>query len=160
MASLLPLLHDLLPMIMPSEVHISHDRDLTPIFERAEGPPYHQSQAGSPAREHKRQVVSGAGSDQGKSCEPIQLLDREENSAGQPTPGLISAPCQPAPRAQASGPRVFRKDAMLGVSDKMCATGTPMPLALRPRPGTVLSPGPANSLCGSFFGAIPCILRS
>ncbi|KAL1882138.1 hypothetical protein Daus18300_000623 [Diaporthe australafricana] len=130
MASLLPLLHDLLPMIMPSEVHISHDRDLTPIFERAEGPPYHQRQR-TDARENKRQSGLSAhddqasflvGSDQGRSCEPIQLLDREENSAGQPTPGLISAPCQPTPRAQASGPRVFRKDAMLGVSDKMCAT--------------------------------------
>ncbi|KAK2596835.1 hypothetical protein N8I77_012726 [Diaporthe amygdali] len=148
MASLLPLLYDLLPIIMPSEVHISRDRDLTPVFERAEGPPYHQRQPSPaptdpPAPGHERQAALSAydeqasslvESDQGKSCEPIQLLDREESSATQPTPKPISTsddgsrysdnytPCHPVPSAQVSGPRLFRKDAMVGVTDKMCAT--------------------------------------
>lgn len=133
MASLLPLLYDLLPMIMPSEVRISYGKDLLPVPERAEGPPYHQiphthAQVDLRQQGDQHQAVlsttdGAAGfqveSDQGASCEPIQLLDREEKSAVQPTPG----PCHPKPMSQASGPRVFRRDAMVGVTDKMCATG-------------------------------------
>lgn len=133
MASLLPLLYDLLPIIMPSEVQVSHQRDLKPIPERAEGPPYHQTQRNDAQVdlgpwENKCQAVLRTSddpeglqpeSDQGRSCEPIQLLDREENSAVQSP----SEPDRPALRAHTSGPKVFRRDAMMGVTDKMCATG-------------------------------------
>lgn len=133
MASLLPLLYDLLPIIMPSEVQISHEKDLTPIPERAEGPPYHQTQQTDPqvdlgSGDNKRQAVRSTsdgpagfqvGSDQGRSCEPIQLLDRE----GDPAVQSETEPCHPAPRAQVSGPKVFRRDAIMGATDKMCATG-------------------------------------
>lgn len=133
MASLLPLLYDLLPIIMPSEVQISRERDLEPIPERAEGPPYHQAQPNDAhvdpgPRDNKDQTVLGtsddpagfqADSDQGRSCEPIQLLDREEDSAVKSAP----EPDHPAPSARTSGPKVFRRDAMMGATDKMCATG-------------------------------------
>ncbi|KAI7781113.1 hypothetical protein LA080_015233 [Diaporthe eres] len=120
---------------MPSEVQISHEKDLTPIPERAEGPPYHQTQRTDHqmhlgSSESRRQAVLSTSddpagfqveSDQGTSCEPIQLLDREGDSAVQ----SASEPCRPAPRAQASGPKVFRRDAITGVTDKMCATVEP-----------------------------------
>lgn len=132
MASLLPLLYDLLPIIMPSEVRISRDKDLLPIAERAEAPPYHHKPVwrtdaredlgqGDDQREPGPSTIDDAASlqvepDQGRSCEPIRLLDREEDSAGQPRP----EPCHPKPMAQ---PRVFRREAMVGVTDKMCASG-------------------------------------
>lgn len=133
MASLLPLLYDLLPIILPSEVQISHEKDLIPIPERAEGPPYHQTQRTDAqvdpgSWDNKRQAVLSTSddpagfrveSDHGRSCEPIQLLDREGDSAVQSAP----EPRHPAPRAQAGGPKVFRRDAIMGVTDKMCATG-------------------------------------
>lgn len=101
--------------------------------ERAEGPPYHgtrhtDGQVDLRPQDHQRQAVPSAThdatgfqveSDHGRSCEPIQLLDREETPAVHLTPG----PHHPRPIAQASGPRVFRRDAMVGVTDKMCVTG-------------------------------------
>lgn len=133
MASLLPLLYDLLPIIMPSEVQVSHERDMQPIPERAEGPPYHQTQRNDAqvhlgSWENKSHAVPRSSDDpegfqvesaQGSSCEPIQLLDREEGPAVQSP----SEPDRPAPSAHTSGPKVFRRDAMMGVTDKMCATG-------------------------------------
>lgn len=100
MASLLPLLYDLFPIIMPSEVRISHDKDLLPVAERAEAPPYHQT-SHDDAQGHL-----GQQDDQEEPREPIRLLDREENSAVPPNP-----------------PTVYRRDAMVGATDKMCATG-------------------------------------
>lgn len=105
MASLLPLLYDLFPIIMPSEVRISHDKDLLPIAERAEAPPYHQTWRND-AQQDLGQADDQHEPDQGRSREPIRLLDREESSVVQPEP-----------------PTVYRRDAMVGVTDKMCATG-------------------------------------
>ncbi|POS69260.1 hypothetical protein DHEL01_v212346 [Diaporthe helianthi] len=116
MASLLPLLYDLFPIIMPSKVRISRDKDLIPIPERAEPPPYHQiwrDDARQEDDQHKSDLnttddTAGleVGPGKGRSPGPIRLLDREESSAVQPRP-----------------PTVYRRDAMVGVTDKMCATG-------------------------------------
>lgn len=133
MASLLPLLYDLLPIIMPSEVQISRERDLELIPERAEAPTYHQAQRTDaqvdlrPMEDKDETVLRPSDhpagfqvdSDQARSFEPIQLLDREEDSAVK----SASETDHPAPRAHTSGPKVFRRDAMMGATDKMCATG-------------------------------------
>lgn len=148
MASLLPLLHDLLPMIIPSEVHIARDRDLAAVVERAETPPwYNQTPRGNlPQSLSVQQQTDDADIDGARSlaasqpesqAEPIELLDREEISDGRTMTEPVFEgvhgvrvgaryPGQgPESDAAAIGPRVFRKDAMVGVTDTMCATGKP-----------------------------------
>lgn len=148
MASLLPLLHDLLPMIIPSKVHIARDGELAAVVERAETPPWDSR---TPRRDLPQSISaqqqtddadiddprSLAPSQPAPQAEPIELLDREEISYDRSTTepgcegvqgarlGMRYPGEEPESDAAASGPRVFRKDAMVGVTDTMCATGKP-----------------------------------
>lgn len=139
MASLLPLLHDLLPMIMPSEPHVVRGDEPACVEERAEAPPWYQHGSGAERApgassaprtglvDDSQESISSSESDVGQ-LEPIQLLDIEERHAAAPIPapaqhGLSSGPSKPT--QQTGGPKVFRQDAMVGVTDKMCATGKP-----------------------------------
>ena len=148
MASLLPLLQDLLPMIIPSSVHVSRDRELAVVAERAEVPPWydHTPQANMPL-DSSGPRQTGADVDDaaslavrqpGQQAEPIELLDREGPSGGRFTDEAVfedvvhganagprSLGHEPIADAAATGPKVFRKDAMVGVTDKMCSTGKP-----------------------------------
>ncbi|ROV95836.1 hypothetical protein VSDG_05150 [Cytospora chrysosperma] len=145
MASLLPLLHDLLPMIIPSKVHIARDGELAAVVERAETPPWDSR---TPRRDLPQSISaqqqtddadiddprSLAPSQPAPQAEPIELLDREEISYDRSTTepgcegvqgarlGMRYPGEEPESDAAASGPRVFRKDAMVGVTDTMCAT--------------------------------------
>lgn len=147
MASLLPLLQDLLPMIMPSEVRVTRNHGLVPVAERAERPPWYQRAqraagqvpTSAPLRKNRdlgldnddhESVVSE--SDSG-NAEPIRLFDHERRTAD----GSVSADTQrdtngtsgasrgesASDRQHIDGPAVFRKDAMVGATDTMCATG-------------------------------------
>lgn len=138
MASLLPLLHDLLPMIMPSKPHVVRGHEPPSVEERAETAPWYLSTSGaekvtgasSPAPR------SGTGNDGHVSIspsesgagqpEPIQLLDREARhvaAAVPERPQRVPSSSLPRPPEQTDGPRVSRQDVMVGVTDKMCATG-------------------------------------
>ncbi|ROV94850.1 hypothetical protein VPNG_09286 [Cytospora leucostoma] len=145
MASLLPLLQDLLPMIIPSKVHIARDRELVAVPERVEIPSWygHKPPAnvslGSSA-EHQTDdgdvydATSLPASQPEQEAELIRLVDHEECPVGQSTAdhvleggGAISIGpryCghEPTSDAGATGPRVLRKDAIVGVTDSMCAT--------------------------------------
>lgn len=114
MASLLPLLQDLLPMIMPSQVRVTRSHQLVPVPERAERPPWYQ-QPPHVVDEEQKSLTSD--SDLGKNAEPILLFDHEPATAAAVKDG--AAPGQ----RPIDEPAVFRKDAMVGVSDTMCATG-------------------------------------
>lgn len=153
MASLLPLLQDLLPMIIPSQVHIARGRELAAVPERAEIPPWYINNtppADVPPRssaEHRTDdaadddATSLPASQPGRQAGLINLVDHEECPVEQSTAdnaleggGAISigrryCSHEPTPDADAIGPRVLRKDAIVGVTDKMCATGKP-PLIL------------------------------
>lgn len=141
MASLLPLLHDLLPIFMPAKIQIARRGDLVAVAERAERPPWYQQKqppvdapaAGStpPSPERDSSVV----------LEPIRLLDFDEgpvtaSGASADEEGPVTGPpgfgsngvSVPAPHRD--GPRVFRRNAMVGVSDKMCVTGKPKAYSL------------------------------
>lgn len=147
-------------MIMPSEVRVARNHELVPIAERAERPPWYQSQQrvrknsrqrpvaqGQPqssvpavdvdvTEEEEQRSVASEESDPG-NAEPIQLFDHEgERMTTATGPGLSGHPWREvrngppdeikgapasAPRP-IDGPAVFRKDAMVGVSD-MSATG-------------------------------------
>lgn len=155
MASLLPLLQDLLPMIMPSEVRVTRDHELVPVPERAERPPWYQRvararrPAGKPQTtvqqttqlgvrqdvvdEEQKSVLSE--SDSG-NAEPILLFDHEGRGAATAAPAVrpdtlpdsidpsdVSKDGSAPGQRLIDGPAVFRKDAMVGVSDTMCATG-------------------------------------
>lgn len=145
MASLLPLLHDLLPMFMPSKVQITRSSELAPIEERAEILPWYQqkprvdtprAETGPPQKrdvdvdDTEEPALSDANS---TVSEPIRLLDFEEERVA---PGGTSN-AEPAiarstiitdtgasvsSRSQGT-PKVFRQNAMVGMSDKMCVTG-------------------------------------
>lgn len=146
MASLLPLLHDLLPMFMPSKVQITRSSEVAPTEERAELLPRYQQKPrvdapmaeSSPPR--KRNVYvddteEPTFSDVNSTVsEPIRLLDHEEDHVApggmsNAEPAIIRAPSITDTGASVSskyqgGPKVFRKNAMVGMSDKMCVTGT------------------------------------
>lgn len=147
MASLLPLLQDLLPMIMPSEVRVTRNHELIPVTERAERPPWYQRAqraAGQPPTSVPLRTNTGLGidgddhksavseSDSGND-EPIQLFDHEGGTAdGSVLPDTLrdtNGPSDASRGRSASsqqhvdGPSVFRKDAMVGATDTMCATG-------------------------------------
>lgn len=167
MASLLPLLQDLLPMIIPSKVHIARDRELATVAERAETPPWynHASRANVPQNMTAQPQTDDAGVDDARSlaasqsvshAEPIKLFDHEGTSderitaepvlegvrgvsVGTKYPGQ-----EPRSDAAATGPRVVRKDAMVGVTDTMCATGKPshtfLHVGSKPYPVDLASP--------------------
>ncbi|KUI55845.1 hypothetical protein VP1G_03181 [Cytospora mali] len=140
MASLIPLLHDLLPMIIPSKVHVARDKELVAVAERAEMLPWykHTPQSNVPQQQTDDADIddarSLAGSQRGQQAGPIELLDHEEASVEQSTArpdlenahgvslGSIYRGHEPMSDAAAIGPRVFRKDAVVGVTDNMCAT--------------------------------------
>lgn len=171
MASLLPLLHDLLPMIMPSEAHMVRGDAPPSVEERAETPPwwYQQQSSGaergpapgasSPAPRPRTgdddgQVsISSSESDAGLLLEPIQLLDREERLAAAIVPvwtrqGHSSGPTpKPPQQTVTAGPKVFRRDVMVGVTDKMCATGKPKSTSFAPL--WLFPSGPLLYLVGS-----------
>lgn len=145
MASLLPLLHDLLPMIMPSEVRVTRNHELLPVAERAERPPWYQrarqvekpqkpaplqaTELGADVDEHNSLISE---SDSG-NADPIQLFDHERGAEAGPVlrdalrdmdgPRDKSRGAPASPQQFMNGPEVFRKDAMVGVTDTMCATG-------------------------------------
>lgn len=146
MASLLPLLHDLLPIFMPSKVQITRSSDLAPIEERAEILPWYQQKPRVDApRAESGPPTTGRDVDADDSeepalteldfavSEPIRLLDHEENhlasgGTSNAEPGVAGSPIIIDPGASVSsqypgGPKVFRRNAMVGMSDKMCVTG-------------------------------------
>lgn len=146
MASLLPLLHDLLPMFMPSKVQITRSSDLAPIEERAEILPWYQqkprvdaprAESGPPktgrdvdADDSEEPALSELDS---AVSEPIRLLDHEDThvaSGGTPhaEPAIAGSPIIIDTGASVSsqhqgGLKVFRRNAMVGMSEKMCLTG-------------------------------------
>lgn len=149
MASLLPLLHDLLPMIIPSEVRVVRCGELALVEERAERPPWYPQQIPVAKGPPDAPLSSWTGGDgdtwksgpsgsESEKFEPIQLLDldpEDQHRAAAITTGTqhgasVDPPPQrdgqtPAPSPQTSGPKVFRHDALVGVTDKMCITGKP-----------------------------------
>lgn len=151
MASLLPLLHDLLPMFMPSKVQITRSGELVTVEERAELSPWYQQKP----RIDTPMAESGPPSDRGvdryidvddnndssspgqapRSLGPIQLLDHEHKGASSgyvpneeenvaDLPNSTGRASSVWPQAR-EGPKVFRQNAMVGVSDRMCVTGKP-----------------------------------
>ncbi|CAN8101282.1 unnamed protein product [Discula destructiva] len=81
MASLIPLLHDLLPIFMPSEVQIARGGELLAVEERAERPPWYRRQDPrmTTSECHGADAEDGAeGTTPSGKFEPIQLLDHEE----------------------------------------------------------------------------------
>ncbi|CAN8101281.1 unnamed protein product [Discula destructiva] len=136
MASLIPLLHDLLPIFMPSEVQIARGGELLAVEERAERPPWYRRQDPrmTTSECHGADAEDGAeGTTPSGKFEPIQLLDHEEGCLDD----LGAIPGERRPTAGPSdageygsrssthyrgGPRVFRKNAVVGFSDKMCVT--------------------------------------
>lgn len=146
MASLLPLLHDLLPMFMPSKVQITRSSDLAPVEERAEILPWYQqkprvdaprAESGPPKTERdadaddpEEPALSELDS---AVSEPIRLLDHEDthvasggtSNAKQAiagTPIIIDTGAS-IPSQHQEGPKVFRRNAMVGMSEMMCVTG-------------------------------------
>lgn len=173
MASLIPLIQDLWPMIMPSSVHIARDSDIVAIPARAEMPPWRARQRTkkmkkppeTPAADQV-EPQSDSGSESEDPAEPIQLLDCDEEVSEAP-PKLSQAEAHQADgdhngrhqmaeepetepnsglneirrpnssrRAARPTPQIFRKDAMVGITDKMCASGKlrPTPYSLLPLP--------------------------
>lgn len=156
MASLLPLLHDLLPMIMPSEVRVTRNNELVPIAERAERPPWYQHRQKAQKQQQQQKQPSssplppnGLDVDAGEpksvsesdsgNFEPIQLFDHEEKPTTDPAfgdiPGSVVDPLNAGKNGVSAsaqqvinGPIVLRKDAMVGVTDRMCATGKLRPI--------------------------------
>lgn len=135
MASLIPLLHDLLPIFMPSEVRIARGGELVAVEERAERPPWYRSvtpPAISSSEGYGADREGSTGAPPSGDFKPIQLLDHEESEQG-PAAGRPHTAGQggPVSSLHRGGPKVFRKNAMVGYSDKMCVTGKPrlvMPL--------------------------------
>lgn len=142
MASLIPLLHDLLPIFMPAEVRVARDGELAAVEERAERPPWYQQRRTSPRAAMSKNVDSVGDSEkttQHGDFEPIQLLDNETGASKEASDdhGTAASPLKstgehgPVPSHVRGGPKVSRKDAMVGVSDKMCVTGKPRRLSQR-----------------------------
>lgn len=143
MASLLPLLHDLLPMFMPSEVQVARSSELVSVEERAERPPWYQQTqgenealrrpTGTPVGVDDVDLNPSSESDCGE-FQPIQLFDHEEHRvaaalvpdeqgrAAMQSDGARNAPVTSPP----DGPKVFRQNVMVGVTDKMCVSGKQM----------------------------------
>ncbi|PSR88790.1 hypothetical protein BD289DRAFT_227221 [Coniella lustricola] len=149
MASLIPLLHDLLPMIIPSEVQIVQENQLVATKERAERPPWYQYSCGgegAPTASVSRSVDACADSEASIESshdqhEPIRLVDREEHTIPavpvaaaiqkdmtDPSGGAAHVPVPPP----ANCPEVFRKDVMVGAIGHMCVSV----LTLKPRSAT------------------------
>lgn len=146
MASLLPLLHDLLPMFMPSKVQITRSSDLAPVEERAEILPWHhqkphreapRAESGPPrtggdvdADDTEESALSELDS---AVSEPIRLLDHEDahvasGGTSNAEQAMAGSPIMINPGASVSsqhqgGAKVFRRNAMVGISDSMCVTG-------------------------------------
>lgn len=140
MASLIPLLHDLLPMIIPSEVQVVQGDQLDPIKERAERPPWYQHQHGGEATS-STSVSRGPGAGVKPEAsiesshaqhEPIHLFDHEDHAT---SADLIGDGIQkdrtnssshnayvPVP-PPSDGPEVFRRDAKVGATGNMCVSG-------------------------------------
>lgn len=140
MASLIPLLHDLLPMIIPSEVQVVQGDQLVPIKERAERPPWYQHRHGGEAASS---IPVSKGRDAGAESEastesshtqhePIHLFDCEDQSTSaalvgddfqkdMTNPSGINAHVPVPPPSD--GPEVFRRDALVGATGKMCVSG-------------------------------------
>lgn len=149
MASLLPLLSDLLPMIIPSEVRIVRRGELVTVEERAERPPWYPQQRPAAKGPSGTTLASRTGVDGDKwssepsgsesgDLEPIKLLDLGHEDHHPATAVItraqqgtsVGAPPQldgqnPVPSEQTSRPKVFRQDALVGVTDRMCVTGKP-----------------------------------
>lgn len=142
MASLLPLLHDLLPIFLPAEVRIARGGELAAVEERAERPPWYQQQRRTPPRaatSKSAENIAGSIEEISQHADafmPIQLLDYEESPARAPVDasgeqgtaaGLFDRAGEhgSVPSHVRGGPKVFRSNAMVGVSDKMCVTGKP-----------------------------------
>lgn len=142
MASLIPLLHDLLPMIIPSEVQVQvvPGDQLVTIKERAERPPWYQHNHGSDTASRtsvSKGLDAGAKSEASTESshtryEPIHLLDCEDHATSaalvgddsqkdMPNPSRINAHVPVPPPSD--GPEVFRRDAMVGAIGKMCVSG-------------------------------------
>lgn len=142
MASLLPLLHDLLPIFLPAEVRVARGGELVAVEERADRPPWYQQRQTPPRAANTSKTARSTGgieetTQHAHTCEPIQLLDYEGDAPGNssdeqgPTAGPSTGEPGPIPAHVRGGPKVFRKDAMVGVSDRMCVTGKPRMFAQR-----------------------------
>lgn len=144
MASLLPLLHDLLPIFMPSKVQVTRGSEMVAVEERAETPPWyppvdaHMAES-NPPKDRDLDVDDTEASSlprvASRVLSPILLLDHEEERAA-----LVASPNGEGSVAdrpnftdegsavssqRRGGPRVFRHNALVGVSDRMCVTGKP-----------------------------------
>lgn len=131
MASLLPLLHDLLPMIIPSEPHVIRATEPACVEELAEAPPWYQISSaadGAPQTgdtDNCQESTLHSETDAGH-FEPIRLRDHEETHAEAHLPNSTrqqSSLGSVKSSQQISEPRVFRQDMMAGITDKMGATG-------------------------------------
>lgn len=159
-------------MIIPSNVHIARDRELADVVERAETPPGYShsprtnvppSLSAQPQAEDADidDAILLAASQSGSNAELIKLCDREEASDQRPmAETILKDGCEvslgtkhsgqePRLDESATGPRVFRKDAMVGVTDTMCATGKPSHIYLH-----------TGSSLIRLFALSPCILSS
>lgn len=134
-------------MIIPSKVHIARDEELAVVAERAEMPSWYNypPRANVPMGYSTQLQTDDANIDDARSAEsqsgshaePIKLLDCEDTLDDRSTAelafecvhgvnvGTTYPGREPKSDATAIGPRVFRKDAMVGVTDTMCATGKP-----------------------------------
>lgn len=143
MASLLPLLHDLLPIFMPSKVQVARGSELVAVEERAQRAPWYQQQPrlDRPSKDCDIDIADAAKASSpdmtGEVLEPIRLLDYEEKHAspGHEEGSGASMPHYTGEDASLSaqrrnGPKVIHQNAMVGLSDKMCVTGKPRLLPL------------------------------
>lgn len=125
MASLLPLLHDILPIFLPGRPVLHRGTDVPAVEQRAELPPWYQS---SPREDTERSTpfaatsggitavdISETPSGTEPLSNPIQLFGHEEAPAATAFARLVG-------QKRSLGPRVLRQDVMVSVTDKMSLT--------------------------------------
>ncbi|KAL8365364.1 hypothetical protein RB595_004253 [Gaeumannomyces hyphopodioides] len=123
MASLLPLIQDLLPMILPTQIHITRGRDLAPE-------PAPATSLSPEPRPDLPNVASGPSDKTTVSSTPDGGAGEDKNGAlgtiSNITTALTGATAAAGPHGElprtAAGKGVVRRDAIVNKTDRMCAS--------------------------------------
>ncbi|EJT71678.1 hypothetical protein GGTG_10932 [Gaeumannomyces tritici R3-111a-1] len=123
MASLLPLIQDLLPMILPTQIHITRGRDLAPERAPATG-------SSPEPRLDLPDVASGPSDKTAVSSTPDGGAGEDKNRAlgaiSDVAAALTGATAAAGPHGEllrtAAGKGVVRRDAIVNKTDRMCAS--------------------------------------